>query len=180
MSRTLLLNHRSVRGGILFEIMLSIAIFAGAALFTLRAVSNALAAFDRSARRQQAMDVARSTLAELEVGLITIADLRDRAEWDLSRDAIRGGRDRLRAQGDQPHWVIEIETERTEYADLTLVALIVRESPGEDSTGFDEDNAISISLRQLMALPTASPRAPRPYREDELVEDLVQPRGSVP
>ncbi len=36
------------------------------------------------------MDVARSTLAELEVGLITIADLRDRAEGDLSRDADRG------------------------------------------------------------------------------------------
>ena len=179
MTRTLQINHCSARGGILFEIMLSIAIFAGAALFTLRAVSNALAAFDRSARRQQAMDVARSTLAELEVGLITIADLRDRSERDLSRDANQR-RDRLRAQSDEPHWVIEIETERTEYADLTLVALIVRESPREDSIGFDEDNAISISLRQLMALPTASPRAPRPYREDELVEDLVQPRGSAP
>ncbi len=179
MSRTLLIKHRSMWGGILFEIMLSIAIFAGAALFTLRAVSNALVAFDRSARKQQAMDVARSTLAELEVGLITIADLRDRAERDLSRDAGRG-RDRLRAQGDQPHWVIEIETERTEYTDLTMVALSVLESSGEDAIGFDEDNAISISLRQLMALPTASPRVPRPYREDELVEDLVQPRGSAP
>ena len=179
MSRTLLIKHRSMRGGILFEIMLSIAIFAGAALFTLRAVSNAVVAFDRSARRQQAMDVARSTLAELEVGLITIADLRDRAEWDLSRDAGQG-RDRLRAQGDQPHWVIEIETELTEYTDLTLVALSVRESSGEDAVGFDEENAISITLRQLMALQSDSSLDPRPYREDELVEDLVQPRGSAP
>ncbi len=179
MSSTLRKKHSSVRGGILFEIMLSIAIFAGAALFTLRAVSNALVAFDRSARRQQAMDVARSTLAELEVGLITIADLRDRAERDLSRDANRG-RDLLSTQSDQSHWVIEIETERTEYTDLTLVALIVRESPGEDAIGFDEDNAISITLRQLMSLQTDSSPAPWPYREDELVEDLVQPRGSAP
>ena len=175
MSSTLLIKHRSMRGGILFEIMLSIAIFAGAALFTLRAVSNALVAFDRSARGQQAMDVARSTLAELEVGLITIADLRDRAERNLSRDA-----DRLRVTDGKPHWIIEIETERTEYADLTLVALIVRESSGEDAIGFDEDNAISITLRQLMALQTDSSLDPRPYREDELVEDLVQPRGSAP
>ena len=105
MSRSPLIKHRSARGGILFEIMLSIAIFAGAALFTLRAVSNALIAFDRSARRQQAMDVARSTLAELEVGLITIADLRDRSERDLSRNADQG-RYRLRARIDEPHWVI--------------------------------------------------------------------------
>lgn len=179
MSRTPLDNHCSARGGILFEIMLSIAIFAGAALFTLRAVSNALVAFDRSARRQQAMDVARSTLAELEVDLITIADLRDRAERDLSRNA-SPRRDRLSPQSDERHWIIEIETERTEYADLTLVALIVRESSGEDSVGLDEDNAISITLRQLMALQTEASLAPRPYQEDELVEDLVQPRGSAP
>ena len=179
MSRSLMIKRSLVRGGILFEIMLSIAIFAGAALFTLRAVSNALVAFDRSARRQQAMDVARSTLAELEVGLITIADLRDRAEWDLSRDANQG-RDRLRTQSDQSHWVIEIETELTEYTDLTLVALSVRKSSGEDAAGFDEENAISITLRQLMALQTETSSAPQPYREDELVEDLVQPRGSSP
>lgn len=166
-------NQRQTRGGILFEIMLSIAIFSGAALFTLRAVSNALVAFDRSARRQQAMDVARSTLAELEIGLVTIADLRDRAERTLARDG-ESQRDRIEANDNELHWEIEIETERTEYADLTLVELIVRESTGDD---FDEADAISITLRQLMSLTSETPE---PYREDELVEDLVEPRGSEP
>lgn len=173
MSRPCRINQHRNRGGILFEIMLSIAIFSGAALFTLRAVSNALSAFDRSARRQQAMDVARSTLAELEVGLVTIADLRDRTERTLARDA-DGQRDRLDTNDDEPHWVIEIETERTEYAGLTLVELIVRESSGGDSA---EADAISITLRQLMTLTSETPE---PYREDELVEDLVEPRGSKP
>ena len=66
---------------------------------------------------------------------------------------------------------------------MTLVALIVRESSGEDSVGLDEENAISITLRQLMALQTDAPAGspvPRSYREDELVEDLVQPRGRAP
>src|SRR5262245_36044128 len=64
------------RGGVLFEVMLSVALFAGAAAFTLAATRSVSITLERSQKQQQAVDLARTRLAELEAGLITLGDLR--------------------------------------------------------------------------------------------------------
>ena len=57
------------RGSVLLEILLSIALFAGAAVFTLMALRNALAGTQRSAVRMRAVDLAASRMAEIERGI---------------------------------------------------------------------------------------------------------------
>ena len=162
-------NARSCtrRGALLLEVLLSIALFAGAAAFALGAASSVFDALDRSKRQQQAIDIARSKMAELEAGLITIRDLR--SEWsgeigsyepDVDFDSFRRG---LR-------WEIDVETFPTEYAGLNLVELTVTEL--SDDTG-DESAFIpmSFTLRQLMPPRETEAEA---YREDELLEGLPE------
>src|SRR5689334_1325304 len=64
------------KGGVLFEVLLAVALFAGAAALALGCVKSVFSALDRTRREQEAVDVARSRMAELESGMITLADLR--------------------------------------------------------------------------------------------------------
>jgi type II secretory pathway pseudopilin PulG len=63
------------RGAVLLELLLSIAIFAAAATFTLSALGSALDGVRRAELRARAADLAESRLAELEAGLVAIGDL---------------------------------------------------------------------------------------------------------
>jgi hypothetical protein len=130
-------------GAVLFEVMLSIALFTGAAAFTLAAVRSVYITLDRTSRQHEAIDLARSKMAQLEAGLITLADLRSGAD-----DASEGNDSQSK-----PRWVYELRTQRTEYTGLTLVELTVHEQQASKAAA---DNAMSYTLRQLMNLRTGS------------------------
>jgi hypothetical protein len=149
------------RGGILFEIVLAVALFAGAAAYTLASVRSVFSTLDQTRRRQGAVDLARSKLAELEAGLINIADLRSglgATTIDLAEQ-----QQNLRKAG-QPSWTFALKTSRTEFTGLSLVELTVR----EDASG-DESGTVSYTLRQLMPLREIDPEA---YERDDLLEGL--------
>ncbi|MCI0630807.1 MAG: hypothetical protein L0Y44_09165 [Phycisphaerales bacterium] len=137
-------TDRRRRAGVLFEVMLSVALFGGAAAFTLAAVRSVFANLDQLQRRQEAADLARSSLAELEAGLISLAELRDHS-----------------ADG----WTFDLKTSRSEFGDLVLVELTVKEA--QQSENHDPDNAMSCTLRQLMSLREGREAK---YEKDELVE----------
>ena len=160
------------RGAILLEVMLSIALFTGAALFALRAMGSAFEALDRSARQQQALDLATSTFAQLEVGLINLSDLREGDATNVTSTNQEG--DVNAELGEfMPRWGVEVQTQPTEFEGLTLVIITVREEPPEAFASSESEGLISVTLHQLMSLTAPEPES---YREDELVEDLVEPR----
>ena len=155
------------RGALLLEVLLSIALFAGAAAFALGASRSVFDALDRGRRQQEAVDIARSKMAELEAGFITVRDLR--SQWtgeigsfqpDLDFDARHSG---LR-------WTIEVQTFPSEFGGLNLVELTVTEAAGQasDVGGFVP---MSFTLRQLMPPREAEVEA---YQEDELLEGLPE------
>jgi hypothetical protein len=120
---------RPRRGGVLFEVVLSVALFGGAAVFALSAARNTLASLERMRLQQMAIDLAKSKMAELETGLITLADLRD-------------------ADGEREKWTFDLHTSRTEFTDLTLVELTVRQNVAET----EHENPMAFTLRQLVVL----------------------------
>jgi hypothetical protein len=73
---------RRARGGILLELLVSIAIFAAGAALTLTALQSALDGVRRAELRARAEDLAASRLAELDAGLVSIGDLRDSGDGD--------------------------------------------------------------------------------------------------
>ena len=54
------------RGGILLEVLLSLALFVGAAAFALGATRGVIGSLDRARREALAVDLARAKLAELD------------------------------------------------------------------------------------------------------------------
>jgi hypothetical protein len=163
------------RGGVLFEIVLSVAIFVGAATFVLAASRNVVDALDRAQREQEAMDIARSKLAEIEAGLTVVADLRDgRLDrvGSIELEPLRLRRDDTTT----PPWTIDVQTGRTDYADLTLVEITVAEDvPG--LPGMIEPGAptpISVTLRQLIRLREDDPEL---FETDDLLEGLPEEAG---
>jgi hypothetical protein len=148
------------RAGILLEVMLSMAIFIAAAAFILAATGNVFRGLDHSMRQQQAMDLARSKMAELDAGLISIMDLRGQTIRAVGSIDELAGRDDDYING--PRWIAEITTQRTGHRDVTLIELTVREDR-------DADVAISFTLRQLVRLREQDPEA---YEEDDLLEGL--------
>jgi hypothetical protein len=127
------------RGGILFEVVLAVALFGGAAAFTLASVRSVFTTLDQTRRQQELVDLARSKLAQLEAGLITLADLRG------GQSAIDGSPEVGRALG-----ILDLKTSRTEFTGLTLVELTVGENIGGPTS--ENSNAMSYTLRQLMSL----------------------------
>ncbi len=154
------------RGAVLFEVMLSVALFVGAAAFCLGATKSLFAAFERAGRRQFAVDLARSKLAELEAGLITVQDLR--GEWDGGvgshvEDVDLEGASRAR------RWRFDIETSLSEFRGLSLVELTVSEITGAG------DDAAGATLRQLVTLRETEVEA---YEPDDLLEGLAAPEDA--
>jgi hypothetical protein len=154
------------RGGVLFEVVLSIALFAGAAAFALGTVRSAFVKLDQTQRKQQAIDLARSKLAELEAGLISLADLRGGAS---QQGMLTSGESRADAL--KPHsgpsatdWAFDVEVHRAPFAELSLVVLTVRETvAGLDSAESAEN--VSYTLRQLVKLRDIEPNE---YASDEI------------
>jgi type II secretory pathway component PulJ len=111
------------RGSVLLEILLAIAIFAGAAVFTLMALRNALAGTQRASLRMRAVDLAASRMAELELGLEVDAE----------------------AEPDPDGLQVTVETEVAAFPGLSLAT--VRVSAPADAGG--EGREI-FALRQLV------------------------------
>jgi hypothetical protein len=153
----------------LFEVMLSVALFVGAAAFCLGATRSVFGALDRAKRQQEAVDLARSKLAELEAGLITLGDLRD--EWSGAVGSFESDEE-LDAPGRRPRWSFDVKTSRTEFRGLTLVELTVAEPPELEGDRLSaETTNPSVTLRQLVALRAEDVEA---YEVDELLEGLPE------
>ena len=153
-------------GGILLEVLISLALFVGAALAILRATSQADASIDRAAILQRAVDLATSRMAELQLGLISEADLlgdagESRPEFGAF-DFAEAER-RLR---------VEANMRRSPYDGLTLVELRVLDSEQID---FDGGARTIYTLRQLVSLRDSGSES---YELDQMLEGL--PRESAP
>jgi hypothetical protein len=146
------------RGGVLLEVLVSIALFIGAGAFALAAMRTTFDNIDRARRDQAAIDLARSKMAELEAGLVSLADLRGGPITDVGSVPVID--DRIGSID----WVAEVRTRRTEYRDLTLVELTVREGGA-----VDDPRAARFTLRQLLKLRDFDPED---YEEDDLLRGL--------
>lgn len=133
--------HRQ-RGGVLFEVVLALALFGGAAAFTLAAARSAFGVLERARTRHVALDLARTKLAELEAGLAAPTELRGEIEFP-SRPSPR-----LEPSPAAMRWHLELTTQRSEFSHLSLVQITVTELLPEGSSQVP----LAVSLRQLMRL----------------------------
>lgn len=148
------------RGGILLEVLFAITLFVVAALAILQATGQAARSVDRAATLQRAVDMATTRMAELEVGLISVADLRSiddfvRPEFGAFDDA--PAENRLR---------IEASTERSPHDGLTLVELKVLDA---EEPAADGGARIVFTLRQLLRLREGPTEV---YESDDMLEGL--------
>ena len=176
--RTRLLHAR--RGGVLLEVVIALGLFIGAGVFALGAMGSAASSMSRSARETIALDLARSKLAELEAGLVSMAELREQ-EGVLDRiGSMRFEDDEAGTLWRGREWIVIVETERTEFAGLTLVELTVREAEpfagggGAPATldgwgGAEDEPLIEATVRQLMRLREGRAES---YEEDDILEGL--------
>ncbi|MBT8485704.1 MAG: hypothetical protein HKO59_10725 [Phycisphaerales bacterium] len=147
------------RGGILLEVLLALGIFVTTGIFALGASRTALGAMTRARDEALAEDIARSKLAELEAGLVSVAELREGA---IDRVGSIDVMDTRLAE----QWEIDLQTERTAHRGLTLVTITVRQvPPGE----------ISGRFQSLVALRESEEEG---YREDDIMRGL--PEGERP
>ena len=151
-------------GAMLFEVLLSLALFVGAGTLCLSVTKSLAAALQRTQRQQEAIELARSKLAELEAGLTTIGDLR--GEWSGAIGSIEPDDD-LDGFGRSSRWSFGVKTTRKEFRGLSLVELTVSENTGP----LADSEAFSVTLRQLMTLREIDPEM---YQSDELLEDLPE------
>lgn len=133
------------RGAILFELLVSIAIFIAAAAITLRAVSNGYESLRRAHQRQLAVDLARSKLAELEAGIISLTQLQSDFITTIGSIDLTESASDLPREDDLTQWRYEVDTIPTEYADLTLIEVRIY-------TPDDVDGLRPTVLRQLISL----------------------------
>jgi type II secretory pathway pseudopilin PulG len=137
------------RGGILLEILLAVAIFAGAGVFALASVKSVFAALDRARREQALVDLARTRMAELEAGFINLSDVRGETPLAAGDRLTPGGANEQindHARGESSPWSIDVRTSRTEFSGLSLVELTVTER------SLAMPDRLSFTLRQLMPL----------------------------
>lgn len=156
-------EHRR-RGGVLFEVMLSMTLFIGAAAFAMSASRSMLGDLHGMLLRQQAVDVARSKFAELQAGLISVQDLQGEQVRGLgSFEAFN------EEPGAHPLWVIDVSTTRASFPGFSIVSLTVSQ---ETATATVTPNAdgVRITLRQVMQLREVNDE--REYEADDLLEDL--------
>jgi hypothetical protein len=135
------------KGGVLFEAMLAVALFVGAAAFTLACVRNVTRTLERTRLKQEAVDLARSRMAELEAGLTTLSGLRGEADTASDDETAAFEADEEEAV----RWRIDVSSARSEFANLTLIEVTVTENLSTEAEAAGE-NPMRFTLRQLVAL----------------------------
>lgn len=148
----------SRRGGLLLEVMISMALFIGAALVVLQAMSDARISLQRADLLQRAVDLATTRVSELELGLISLADLRglgrqERDEFDDIEASVEPLGTRVR-------------TERTQWDGLVLLELDVLDPDRIDPNG---DAFVIHSVRTLIRL---SEERFEEFEEDPMLDGL--------
>jgi len=131
------------RGALLFEVMLALTIFVGAGTAILAVVGQSTASLRATRDRQQAVDLARSAMAELEAGIKTA---------DVLSGPVAMWRDELDSQGDEfeeSGWELRVRTEPTTFDGLTLVIVTAAR------VGVADESPGSFTLRQLVRLSSA-------------------------
>ncbi len=162
------INMQARRGAVIFEVMLSVALFVGAAAFALGASKSVFTALDRARRQHEAVDLVRSKLTELEARMINLADLRGQEVQSVGSIESFGS-DRLDPQAHTTRWVLDVKTQRTQFTGLTLVELSITEVRDDDRTAGAAPTTVTI--RQLMPLRDAEVDA---YEQDDLLEGLPE------
>lgn len=161
-------SRRTPRGAILLETLVALALFVGAASFTLAALTSVTSRLERARRDTAALDLAQSKLAELEAGLVDLADLRD-------------GEAALRTVGSVEfdesgplglQWTLDLETRRTEFTGLVHVRITVREAGASN-----EETAGTGTVESLVRLSEVDEEF---YEEDDLLDDLPDDPGAEP
>ncbi len=161
-------TRKSRRGALLLEVLLSIALFAGSAAFTLGAANSVFDALDRAKREHEAIDIARSKMAELQTKMISVRDLNSQWSGDIGSYQTDADFDSLQSS---LRWAIEVNTSPTEYTGLSLVEITVSELQEQ---AFEQGGSafVSYTLRQLMPL---SDEDIEDYQADEILEGLEDP-----
>ncbi|MCA9285945.1 MAG: hypothetical protein KDA22_12050, partial [Phycisphaerales bacterium] len=164
------------RGGLLLEVVVALALFVGGALFVMRSICDGIAGRDRSRQRQEAVDLARSAIARLEVGLINLSDLRSGRFAETGSDAdgariggtgVEGGSGVGSGSGPDA-FIVDASTERSPHRGLTMVEIRVRAAQGGDGTA---PGPVLCTLRQLVRLRNDD-AADASFLEDDLLEGL--------
>jgi hypothetical protein len=145
--------------------MLAIALFVGAGAFALACVRSVTRTLDRSQTRQEAVDLARSKMTELETGVTNLNALRGEFSGAIGSRQRSSEVDEATAPS---RWRLDVAVSRSEFTGLSLVELTVSEAitPEAEAAGA---TAMRYTLRQLVSLRDDPGEA---WDEDELLTDL--------
>ena len=144
------------RGGLLLEVLVSIAIFVAAAAFCVRATSDSIKAMDRTDLQLVAADLARSAMTQLEAGNLSLADLREGRIYGEDLDD-----QRLITTG---RWQVEADTRPSLRPRLTVITLTVTQDVQTDSP-------VQFVLRELIELREGEASE---WETDEILDDLPE------
>ena len=144
------------RGGLLLEVLVSIAIFVAAAAFCVRATSDSIKAMDRTDLQLVAADLARSAMTQLEAGNLSLADLREGRIYGEDLDdqqLITTGR-----------WQVEADTRPSLRPRLTVITLTVTQD-------VETESPVQFVLRELVELREGEAEE---WEQDEILDDLPE------
>ena len=135
------------RGWVLLEVMLSLSIFTMSALVVLSVMGQAARHVETTRLELQSLDLARSAIARLEAGIASAETLRGPVpRWDPHETD--PGAAAFEDELPEPSgWELEIETEPSQFAGLTLVEVTALRR--DEATG---QTSFATTLRQLVRL----------------------------
>ena len=189
------------RGAILLEVILALSIFVTSGLAILTLVTQSTSRLTAIRDNETAADLARSAMAQIEAGLATPESLlgpvpdwletesgQAMVESELMRGAAGGGSGGLDMnvgtsegpagapasglQGEVDDWVLEVESNPSQFEGLTTVTVTAVRGDGADA------GVVRYSLTQLVRL--SSDEADSVGQFDPLVDEAMQqqPRSS--
>ncbi len=185
------------RGAILLEVILALSIFVTSGLAILTLVTQSTSRLTAIRDNETAADLARSAMAQIEAGLATPESLigpvpdwletesgQAMVESELMRGAAGGGSGGLDMnvgtseapasglQGEVDDWILEIESNPSQFEGLTTVTVTAIRGDGADA------GVVRYSLTQLVRL--SSGEADSVGQFDPLVDEAMQrqPRSS--
>jgi hypothetical protein len=142
------------RGALLLELVIALAIVVAVGMALLSMLGGAQRSLSRSVMLSQAADLAASSIAKLEAGIATIDDLDGPVTPEVEMtDPLAD------VPPEASDWVVEIETDRSGIAGLTVLEVTARYTP---------DESISRTMRKLVRL--ASDLEDEALEESELQE----------
>jgi type II secretory pathway pseudopilin PulG len=146
------------RGSLLLEMVIALAVLVGGALTVLGAMRQGVSNAQRAAERMRAMDIAASTLAQIEAGIATPTEL-DGPVPSFEQDGVAAFDD---LAPEPTPWERRIETDRSSFGALTSITVTVYRA--DEVTREPESGAARVTLSGLV-------RTARLLEDDENPED---------